>query len=317
MTTPDHDHDDVTDLVRDLLDREAARVDPGAVLARVKGRSKASPTRRAWLRATARAGAGVAVAAGVGGLYLLGHTPPVAPARAATAEELLTEAKAAHEAPADRCYEVTAEWTPALFPKLGLSPVVRKSRLWTRGDQFWIESAGDGASWAWGQDARGGVWVALNRKRGLVYAPGEIGEPLGKYCNLMSLRVVSTLADVLERFELFRKDTGRPGEPVRIEAKIRPTFLNRNPRFSAVAITLDTETKVIREAVLTRQVNGETVANITFTLAGTGPQPDDRYELRGHLDADAEVLDRTDGPRPDRRARFRDEFIKRLQQRSK
>jgi hypothetical protein len=284
------------------------------VLAGVKGRSRPVTTRRGWLRAV---GAGAAVAAGLGGLYFFGETPPVATARAATAEELVREAKDAHAGPTDRCYAVTAEWEPALFQRLKLRPIVRQSRLWTRGDQFWIESGADGATVAWGQDAGGRVWVALNRKQGLVYDPSEVGEPVSRYCNLMSLRVVSTLAEVLDRFEMLRKDGGSPGEPIRIEATVRPTFRNRNPRFGSISLTLDPVTKVIRQAVLTRQANGETVATLTFALTDAAPQPDESYDLRGHLDPGAEVFDGADSGRPDRRNRFRDEFLRRVQGRLK
>jgi hypothetical protein len=283
------------------------------VLAGVKGRSRAVPTRRGWLRLAAGVGAGAAVAAGLGGLYFFGQAPLATPARAATAEELVREAKDVHARPADRCYDVTAEWTPALFQRLQLRPIVHTSRLWTRGDQFWIESGPDGAKTAWGQDADGRVWVALNRKQGLTYEPAEAGEPVARYCNLMSLRVVSTLAEVLEKFELLRKDGGAPGEPVRIEATVRPSFLNRNPVFRSVALTLDPDTKVVRRAVLTRQANGETVATLTFTLVDTAPQPDESYGPRGHLDPDAEVLDGRDRRWFDRRARLRDEFLRRIQ----
>jgi hypothetical protein len=322
MTPPTNpDHHPIDDIVRDHLDRQAAGVDARCILAGVKDRSRsvpsAGPTRRKWLRVAVGAGAGAAVAAGLGGLYFFGETPPVAPARAATAEELVREAKEVHARPTDRCYDVTAEWEPALFQLLKLPPIVRKSRLWTRGDQFWIESGADGAKAAWGQDSQSRVWVALTRKHGLRYEPAEVGDPVARYCDLMSLRMVSTLAEVLETFDLFRKDGGAPGEPIRIEAAVRQPVVARNLRFREIALTLDPDTKVVRQAALKRQVNGVTVASLTFNLADTSPQPDERYELRGHLDADAEVLDGTDRRRLDRRTRFRDEFLRRIQGRLK
>jgi hypothetical protein len=311
------DRDPIDDLVRDHLDREAARVDTARVLAGVLGRVAAVPSRRAWLRLAAGVGVGAAIAAGVG-LFYFGESLPVVEARAATAEELVREARDVHAAPTDRGYDVTAEWEPALFTRLNLQPIVRKSRVWTRGDQFWLETtAPDGHVIAWGQDSAGRFWAAPGPKRGLVYDASEVGEPLVKYCNLMSLRLVSTLAEVLEQFEIYRKDSGQPGEAIRIEAKIRPTFLNRNPRFREIALTLDPDTKVIRQAILKRQANGETVATLTFVLADITPQPDDRYTIRGHLDPNAEVLDKKDASRNDRRTGFRDDFLKRMQSRFK
>jgi RNA polymerase sigma-70 factor (ECF subfamily) len=97
-----------------------------------------------------------------------------------------------------------------------------------------------------------------------------------------------------------------------------------NPRFRQVELELDPETKVIRSAVLRREVNGETVGTLTFTLVETANLPDDRYDLRGHLDSDAEFLDcKPNGKAPgppqleQRRARLRDEFLKRMQGRFK
>ena len=49
-----------------------------------------------------------------------------------------------------------------------------------------------------------------------------------------------------------------------------------------VELELDPDTKAIRSAVLTRQLNGEIVGTLTFTLLETATQPDRAYEVRGH-----------------------------------
>ena len=72
----------------------------------------------------------------------------------------IRHSRATHSAPTDRCYDVVAEWDPIPFQRLKIDPLVRRSRLWTRGDQFWIETPlPNGQVIAWGQTADGRVWV--------------------------------------------------------------------------------------------------------------------------------------------------------------
>jgi hypothetical protein len=319
----EHDHP-IDDAVRRHLDAEAAKVDARAVLARVKAATapaKPSGIRKAAAIWVSGALTGGAVAAAVLLSFFL--TAPLPTARVATAAELVEQARETHAAPTDRCYDVVAEWNPDPLRKEKLEPIVQASRLWTRGDQFWISTKGQfGNKLEWGQDKAGKLWIALGPKRGLTYDPSEVGEPVQRYCDLMSLRVVSTLGDLLQGYDLKRRDGGKPGDPIRIEANLRPNPLNPNPKFGFVGLDLDPETKVIRKAVLNRQLNGEPVGTLTFTLAETGDLPDDQYEIRGHLDPDAVVLDGRFpppgiGPAPrdprDRdRAKFREDFLKKI-----
>ena len=298
-------------ILRNHLDRAAGTVDGATMLRQIRESEKAIP-RRSWLK-WAGVGVGTAVAASVGGFVFFGNTPT----SLAAAEQIVSEAKIAHALPTDRCYEVSTDWEPLLFRRLQLPAISRKHKLWTRGDQFWIETNGDGAKWAMGQETGGKIWFAISRKRGLVYEPSEAGEPLARFCDLVSLRVVSTLSELLEQFTLYRKDTGQPGEAIRIEADLKPSFLNRNPRFRTVKLELDPITKIVQRAEFQRQLNGEPVGTLRFTLLETANQPDEMYTLLGHLDADHEVFDRKDPARQDRRTKFRDEFLKRVQQRIK
>jgi hypothetical protein len=298
--------------IRAHLDREAAQVDASAMLNRV--RAKATPQsldRRAWLR-WASVGAGATVAASVGAVLFFN---PMNPPQLAAAEQLLEEAKTAHTQPTDRCYEVTSEWELPFLRRLQVSAVSKKFRVWTRGERFWVEPLGESVPYVMGQDSTGRIWFALNRKRGLIYEPTEVGEPLARLCELLSLRAVQTLSEILEQFTVLRKDRGQPGETIQIEAKIRPSWLNRNPRFREISIELDPTTKLIQKAEFKRQINDEPAALLAFRLLESGTQPDAAYEVTGHLDADAEVWDHKDPTRQDRRAKFRDEFLKRFQNR--
>jgi hypothetical protein len=303
--------DPIERAVREHLDREAAGVDAGAILARI--RPTVVPSRRSWLRWTAGF-AGGALAAGVAGVLLMN---PAQPPQLAAAEQVVSEAKDAHAIAGDRLYKLVTENEIPVLRRLQIPPLAKTYRIWTRGERFWIETAGDGPQYAAGQDSAGRIWFVLSRKRGLIFDEGEVGEPLTRLCDLVSLRAVQTLGEVLEHFSLWRKDSGLPGEPIRIEATIRPHVLNRNPRFREISIELDPSTKLIQKATFRRQLDGEPAGSLAFELLDTAPQPDSVYELRGHLDSDAEILDRRDPWRLDRRSKFRDEFLKRFQPRPK
>jgi hypothetical protein len=318
-------NDPIERLVRNHLDREAARVDAGAMLNRVRMATPSTLTRRNWLR-YAGIGLGGAVAAGLGLHFFLGGNPGIVEPTLVSAEELIREATITHElSPADRCYEIDADWKVTPFQRqFPFRPIARKAKVWTRGDRFFVESAfADGAQWVWGQEASGRVWIAPNRKRVLLYEADELAEPLARFSELMSLRLVSTLKEILEKYEMHRLDSGKPGETILIDAKFRPQPNNPFPRFSRVELEIDPTTKVVLKAVLHREAMGDSLGSIRFTLLETGTQPDERFEYRGHVDANAEKMS---GPKPpltpmppkfdpriDPRVRFREEWLRRWQ----
>jgi hypothetical protein len=315
---PDSDHP-IDAAIRAHLDAEADAVDARIVLARVKAaQTRSTPTtryRRTWLR-WITAGGGTAVAAGLLiALFLTGNTPP--PEKQLSAEELLLEAKAAHEtAGTDRGYDVSADWDLVPFQaRFRFPPLTRKATIWTRGDQFVVLSAvDDGPQWTWGQEPSGRVWLAPNRRHAIVFEKDELNEPLARFCELMSLRMVSTLGEVLEQCDLFRKDGGAPGEPIRIEAKLRPRFLP-NARFRQVELELDPQTKVVRRAVLHRFLNEESVGSLVFLFSETTTKPDDFYSVKGHTEPNAIIHDGR--PLPNPRSNVVGDLMKRLQNRGK
>lgn len=241
--------------------------------------------------------------------------------RTASAAEWLASAKSAHESGPDRRYELIVEVETGAARLLDLPPLVRRSSVWTRGDQFWIETQPpkpDLPPLAWGQDATGRVWVAApSRTFGVVYEPDEINEPIATACDLMSLRTVTLLGELLADFDLARRDS-RPGDPVRIEAVFRPSPGARPRLVRDVQLDVDLETKAIRKAVLRRNapgpLGGRHALTLTFTLAETGDLDPTRYSLVGHLDPGAKVLDRRE-PNRGPRAQFREEMMKRFGER--
>ncbi len=316
--TPD---DPLDSAVRTHLDAEARAVDARRVLAGVKRRQS---RRTVVVRRTFRwvsLGAAAVAACLLVGLFLTGNTP--VPSKTVSAEpsaaELVQEAKTVHETTAlDRCFQVQADWD--LKPGPGRLPPTRNATVWTRGDQFVVLSAvDDGPPWAWGQQADGRVWLAPNKLHAIVFDKDELNDPLARFCELMSLRLVSSLGEVLVTYDLFRKDHGAPGEPIRIEATLRPAVFPL-ARFRQVELELDPDTKAVRSAVLHRYAAGVYEGKISFTQTETGTKPADFYTLDGHTLPRRVVHDGKPMPMPpvpNPRAKLREELLKKWQQRGK
>ncbi len=329
MMAPPPDEHPVDRAVREHLEREATTVNARALLARLRANRPVAAdvralTRRAWLRGAAL-GTGGAIAAGAALYFVLGGTGPVEP-KMLGATELIREAKVAHETETlDRCYDVTADWDATPFQRrFPFRPIAKKAKLWTRGDQFFVEATfADGWPVKWGQEKSGRVWILPRPDRVLVYEPDDLAEPLARFCEMMSLRLVSTLADLLETYDL-KRETADPGEPIRIAADLRGSPNSPSLRISKVAIELDPKTKIVRKAVLTRSVNGDTLGSIEFTLLETASPDKIQYDYPAHAAAKHLVID---GPRPpllpaqrfdprhDPRAKFRDDWLKAWQNR--
>jgi hypothetical protein len=303
MMTPDP----VEKLVRQALEADAKTVDAQGMLHRLQSAKLVEPRRsRRWVVGVI----GAAIAASLVLFYLSGTGPTP---QVLSASELVEQARLVHDGQQDFCYEVTAELDNAQLRKLKLEPIVRKSKLWTRGDQFWLETLTlDGTMLAWGQTTDKQFWATPNRRRGFLYEPDEVGEPITRYCEIISLRVVPMLVELLTEFDLVRQDAGQPGQPIRIAAEWRPR--TGFPRFRFVELELDPTTKAVRYAMFRRQLNGENIGTLTFTLLETAHRPDADYTLAGHLDADAVILDKK---QTGLRGKFREEFLKRLQMRLK
>lgn len=313
--------------VRSHLDDEAGKVDAARVLAGVKQRQAAGLNRVRVIRRVVRwASLGVAAIAAclLVALFLTGNT--AVPPKEASAAELLQEAKIVHESTAtDRCYQVSADWD--LKPGMPRIPPTRNATVWTRGDQFVVLSAvEDGPPWAWGQQADGRVWLAPNKMHAIVFDKDELNDPLARFCEMMSLRLATTLGEMLEKYDLFRKDSGQPGEPIRIEATLRPGLLP-GARIRRVELELDPDTRIVRSAVLHRFLNGVPEGKISFTLVETATKPTDFYTLDGHTLPKRVIHDGKPfvGPPPpvppppplplNPRAKFREELLKKWQNR--
>jgi hypothetical protein len=161
----------------------------------------------------------------------------------------------------------------------------RTTRLWTRGDRFWIESTNPRARWAWGRDEDGTIWLAPGPRRGVRIDPDEAPRWLTHACDISELLPEHLLGELLRDFDLVREDGQTPATQV-IRATRKPG--RWAPPLRSAVLELDTETKALRRVVLDRAGPLRAVTT-TYTLAETQTQSDDRYRLEGHLVAPFEI----------------------------
>jgi hypothetical protein len=285
-------------LIRQHLDREAAKVDPSAVLAGVRDRQArpGSSSSRRWIRW----GAGLIGMATALFLVLWGL-----PTSTASAESLLLEAKAVHAAPVDRLYRIDSQfessWTKR-FPVLGFQ---RKAQLWTRGDRYVLMTSSELHSWAWGKDEQGRYWLAINPKVGLIFNADELDD-VTLTSDLYSMKLESLLGELPKGYDLKREEIlDRPGF-TRIVATPKRTLPLL--RLREASLEMDTQSKVIHKVTLKRAFRGETVTAVSYTLTETKTLPDSMYQLAGHLEPEANQL----GPES---AFFRNNIWKRVLER--
>jgi len=306
-TNPTDDRQPIDDLVREHVEREVSAVDAQQVLARVRAARQGAPLRpRGWFML----GAGLAVGIGIGVaaalLVLVNFGKPSLLGTqsnellAATPTDLVRGVFVAHSDTADRLYDVKVELgdLTRVAKKHPFAPppahhnLVRDSKLWVRGNQFWVDPGGDTKPLCWGRDRDGRVWLVLDPQLGLQYGRDEEGDPVMRLCNLMSLRVPMLAAEMLDGYELTRAEGGGPDSPYRVVGTIRSS--PRDVAVSRVTLEIDPRTKVIRKAIQKRTIGNDLIGTFTYTLIETSNIPDTYYELRGHLEPGGRVMDAKD-----------------------
>ncbi len=275
--------------VLDSLQHRERQVDAARVLAGVRARLSAQPAppraRRRWRRWFSRAALAAAVLlATFWGSRLSPHH--------VSADTLVQQALAeARQKPVDRCYQVLFEWKPVPGERPLLLPPPQESRVWTRGDRFWVEPVRPRGSWAWGRDEKGRVWVAVGRQFGVRFNKNDVPASLASTLELFALQPETLLQDALTHCEL-RRSESVPDRHT-IQAQLKP---GRDlPSFRSALFELDSHSKALQRLVLTRPFQRST-ATLTFTLLETKAQPDARYRLEDHLRRGALVLSRDQGP---------------------
>ena len=81
-----------------------------------------------------------------------------------SAAAVVRETRLIHALPVDRCYVVEVQRRG--YAGADSVPVNRVDRLWTRGDQFFLESTNTKYRWAWGRDETGTYWTTYGPLRG-------------------------------------------------------------------------------------------------------------------------------------------------------
>ncbi len=160
MTDPDSPSEldlEIERLVRESLDRASEQIDPRPLFERIgveAGLGRRRKSRISWRWA------GLAAAA----ILLAFCFPILRQDRKALAkgETVVREAREAHLQPIDRCYLVEVRRESSLAAEIAPNlPQVRQTRLWTRGDRFWVESVRPDQRWAWGRDEANRFWIAF------------------------------------------------------------------------------------------------------------------------------------------------------------
>lgn len=279
-------------LIRAHLDRQAERVDPRPLFARIRQVPPVAPARTPGRRSV---GWAFALAAGV--LLALLWGLQLGPAQA-NGEQLVRAARAVHALPVDRCYLVEVRREPGLWGDLPKGPdQTRTTLLWTRGDRFWIESTNPWERWAWGRDEQGAVWASAGPFRGLRLEPDEVPPMMNTMCDVNSMRLQTLLTEVLRDFQVQREEPSPEALPNTelVNAEIRPGRFH--PLMRRVQLEIDAETRVVRRVVIFRQRwDGQPLATTTYSLVETRPQDDARYTLEGHLREPREILTRSNLP---------------------
>jgi hypothetical protein len=274
-------------LVRASLDRASERLDPRPLFDRIKGESRPRRSRPSlrW--------AGLAAAALI--LIAIGF-PLLRQDRKALAkgETVVREARKAHLQPIDRCYLVEVRRESSLAAEVAPNlPQVRQTRLWTRGDRFWVESVRPDQRWAWGRDEANRFWISFGPHAAIRYEADEVPDWLNLYCDVHSLNVERWLGDVLDRFDLTREDVpaDEDASTIRIKAKARDVVAI-GPGVQSAELEVDAETRVIRRMVVRRVMNGEPLATVTYSLSETDALDPAVYEAEGHLVDPSEISTR-------------------------
>jgi hypothetical protein len=218
----------------------------------------------------------------------------------ASAEALLREAQQVHRLPLDRCYLVEVRRESGWQSDMAAETPARVTRLWTRGDRFWIESVNPRQRWAWGRDDQNGVWMTGGLGRGIRLDADEVPPWLALLCDVHSLQLDTLLAELLRDFDVQREGHGPDTLPTTYVIRATPRPGPRPLFIRSVQLEVDAETKVLRRVVISRVRQGQPLATTTYSLVETATQPDARFRLEGHLREPFEVYTRDH--RPERRA---------------
>ncbi|HEY2837968.1 MAG TPA: hypothetical protein VGJ26_02380 [Pirellulales bacterium] len=299
MSDPSRFSDDRVDaLVRSYLGDDAGRVDLEANLQAVQARlekmrsgesvNRRRPAFRKGVR-WAMSLAAVLLVAGGTAYFVLDPTPTSAYSIMVAASDALTPGS-------DRCYRIDIAARGDRFKKHPILRNIAGALVWTRGDRFYLDSAGDhrkpedGRQFIMGQDENHKIWVVGSGNRGLRYNRGEVPPILGALRSTLNLDLEKLSKQFLQHFDLEIEAPGPQDDPktVVLRATIKP---DHDPMaINGARLTIERNSNVIRKLELSRTLDGATLGTVTFTLVGAEPQADSSYRLESHLPPGAEIL---------------------------
>ena len=287
------DRHPIDDLVRDYLEQQAEQEDTAALTARVLASISTQdpivaeaqpPTPASHIKQLTRRFMKpvVYVAATAAALliaFIVGHMDTTAYANATT---LVRAAILTHSEPVERCYVVTVDRENE--NRLEFTPP-RDVRLWTQGNQFWVEVDRGERRWAWGRNADGAVWTTLGPRRAVQIEPDELGRPLKYMTDLYALELESLLQTILHRYRL--EHTSSTTTTHVITARPRG---QRERWIREAVIGVDKETKAVRQLVLHRQLPQRGASILTFTLVDARTPDESKYHPEGHLTEPSRIV---------------------------
>lgn len=207
----------------------------------------------------------------------------------------------------DRCYSVKVE-TEGRPLRRGLSPraVPADSKLWVRGSSFVQIFNSSENPLVWGRNPQGAVWFTLSGKSAAIFEANAIPDVLQDVCDLRTLDVTTLLESLLRDYDL--RYTDREDSNHTILASPRPEL--SNSKYGTVEIEIDTRSGLIRRVSLERLRAKRVLAVISFSLEEIQNREDSFYEVRTHLQPNADVLERGTGF--GRRSDLLREFLQKL-----
>jgi hypothetical protein len=239
--------------------------------------------RRKWAGRLGGASSRWSVAAAAAFLFALLLTLPLGSSQAQAAA-MVRAARDYHTLPLDHCYDVRMEIDPVVQQRFPMLVPQRETRLFTRGDRFWIQSKDSGQQWGWGRDDHGRLWLASTPKVGVRFEPHEVPAALADACDIRSVKLQTLLSRVLKDFDVAWDENA-----CTIRAFLKT---GRSPNgITSATLVLDPNTRRIDRLEVERELGGRPIGRVTFTYVRSLPAQDtSSYGLEGHLDANASVF---------------------------
>ncbi len=189
----------------------------------------------------------------------------------------------------EREYLVDIVWED---PEIARNITPKNIRVTTWKDQFWFEILGKRRV-VIGSENDGSMWISLSMFRGIELDEDEIGPVLHDIKDLYGLKLQSMLEGILRDHEIEMVAQDEFTSTISATPRLESSWIRK------VTIEIDRESKAIRKLTARRESALRGFSTVSFTLAATQNVDETKYELMGHLLADAIVL----GPdkQPDRR----------------